>query len=216
MLWSASVMKGYSCPLWLTFKQALELGGNVKKGEHGELVVYANRITRTETNEAGEETEREIPVLKGYTVFNAEQCDGLPAHYSAKAEPPTLPPAARIERADQFFVATGADIRVGGTRAYYAEGPDYVQVPPFETSVTPRAMPPRLRTSSPIMPTSGVCRAEHRFPRFQGCSGAAIRHNQRASRNASNLSSGRYLPGPDAGAVMRASAFSLRRRSACM
>jgi antirestriction protein ArdC len=133
MLWSASVMKGYSCPLWLTFKQALELGGNVKKGEHGELVVYANRITRTETNEAGEETEREIPVLKGYTVFNAEQCDGLSAHYSAKAEPPTLPPAARIERADQFFVATGADIRVGGTRAYYAEGPDYVQVPPFET-----------------------------------------------------------------------------------
>jgi antirestriction protein ArdC len=49
MLWSASVVKGYSCPLWLTFKQALELGGNVREGEHGELVVYANRITRTET-----------------------------------------------------------------------------------------------------------------------------------------------------------------------
>ena len=48
MLWSASVAKGYACPLWLTFKQALELGGNVRKGEHGELVVYANSITRTE------------------------------------------------------------------------------------------------------------------------------------------------------------------------
>ena len=116
-----------------TFKQALELGGSVRKGEHGELVVYANRITRTEIGDDGEETEREIPFLKGYTVFNAEQCDGLPAQYTAKAEPPALPPAARIERAERFFAATGAEIRYGGTRAYYAEGPDYVQMPPFET-----------------------------------------------------------------------------------
>jgi antirestriction protein ArdC len=133
MVWSASVAKGYACPLWLTFKQALELGGNVRKGEHGELVVYADRIRRTGTDAKGEETEREIPFLKGYTVFNAEQCDGLPAHYYAKPEAPALPVAQRIEAADRFFAATGADIRHGGTRAYYAEGPDYVQMPPFET-----------------------------------------------------------------------------------
>jgi antirestriction protein ArdC len=133
MLWSASVVKGYSCPIWLTFKQALELGGNVKKGERGELVVYANRITRTETGDNGEETEREIPFLKGYTVFNAEQCEGLPAQYTAKVEPPALPPAARCEAADRFFAATGAEIHHGGTRAYYAQQPDYVQMPPFET-----------------------------------------------------------------------------------
>ena len=87
----------------------------------------------TETDDNGEETEREIPFLKGYAVFNAEQCAGLPAQYAAKAEPPALPPAARIERADRFFAATGVDIRHGGTRAFYAEGPDYVQMPPFET-----------------------------------------------------------------------------------
>ena len=133
MLWSASVTKGYACPLWLTFKQMQEIGGNVRKGEHGELVVYANRITRTETDDKGEETEREIPFLKGYTVFNAEQCEGLPAHYTAVAEAPALPPLQRIERADRFFVATGAVIRHGGTRAYYAEGSDHVQMPPFET-----------------------------------------------------------------------------------
>ncbi len=125
--------KGYACPLWLTFKQAQELGGNVRKGETGELVVYANRITRTETDDKGEEQEREIAFLKGYTVFNAEQCEGLPAHYTAKAAPPALVPIARIERADRFFAATGAVIRHGGTRAYYAEGADYVQMPPFET-----------------------------------------------------------------------------------
>jgi len=133
MLWSASVTKGYACPIWLTFKQAIELGGNVRKGETGELVVYANRVTRTETDDKGEETEREIPFLKGYTVFNAEQCESLPAQYTAKAEAPALSPLQRIERADRFFAATGADIRHGGAKAYYAEGPDYVQMPPFET-----------------------------------------------------------------------------------
>src|ERR1700689_1215280 len=75
MLWSASVAKGYSCPIWLTFKQALELGGNVRKGEKGELFVYAGRIVRADTNDKGEDIERQIPFLKGYTVFNAEQCE---------------------------------------------------------------------------------------------------------------------------------------------
>ena len=133
MLWSASVAKGYACPLWLTFKQALELGGNVKKGESGETVVYADRITRTEANDKGEEIEREIPFLKGYTVFNAEQCDGLPAAYYAKATPPAETTMQRTPAADRFFAATGADIRHGGTRAYYAPGPDYIQMPPFKT-----------------------------------------------------------------------------------
>ena len=133
MLWAASAAKGYACPLWLTFRQALELGGNVRKGESGELVVFASAITRTETDDKGEESEREIPFLKGYTVFNAEQCDSLPAPYYAKAEPPALTPPQRIEHADRFFAATGAEIRYGGTRAFYAEGPDYVQMPPCET-----------------------------------------------------------------------------------
>jgi antirestriction protein ArdC len=133
MLWSASVVNGYACPIWLTFKQAQQLGGNVRKGEHGELVVYADRINRTETDAKGEEVERSIPFMKGYTVFNVEQCEGLPAQYTGKAEAPALPLPQRIEAADRFFAATGADIRHGGTRAYYAEGPDYVQMPPFET-----------------------------------------------------------------------------------
>ena len=133
MLWSAAVAKGYSAPLWFTFRQAQELGGKVRKGEHGELVVYADRITHTETDAKGEEVEKAIPFLKGYTVFNAEQCDGLPAQYYAKAAPPALSPLQRIDAADRFFAATGADIRQGGTRAYYAPGPDYIQMPPFET-----------------------------------------------------------------------------------
>jgi antirestriction protein ArdC len=68
--------------------------------------------------------------MKGYTVFNVEQCEGLAAQYTGKAEAPALPLPLpqRIEAADRFFAATGADVRHGGTRAYYAEGPDYVAV----------------------------------------------------------------------------------------
>jgi len=90
MLWSASVAKGYSAPLWVIFKQARELGANVRKCETGGLVVYADRITRAETYAKGEEVEKAIPFLKGYTVFNADQINGLPAHYYARAEAPAL------------------------------------------------------------------------------------------------------------------------------
>jgi len=132
VLWAEAVAKGYSAPLWMTYKQAQELKAQVRKGEQGSLVVYADRFTRTETDsDSGQEIEREIPFLKGYTVFNVEQIDGLPAYYYAKAEP-VLDPLQRIERAEKFFAATGLDIRHGGDRAYYAIHPDYVQMPPFE------------------------------------------------------------------------------------
>lgn len=133
MLWGESVAKGYAAPIWITFKQACELGAHVRKGEHGSLVVYADRIRRTERDEAtGEEAEREIPFLKGYTVFNVEQVEGLPAHFYAMAEP-RLDPVQRMERADVFFAAIRADVRHGGNMAYYSATDDHVQIPPFES-----------------------------------------------------------------------------------
>ena len=131
-LWMTATARGYACPIWLTYKQAQELGAQVRKGEHGELVVYADKITKTETTEKGGEVEREIPFLKGYTVFNAEQIDNLPPHFTAPAAP-TLDPVQRIAHAESFFASTGADIRYGGDRAFYAIHPDYVQMPLFET-----------------------------------------------------------------------------------
>jgi antirestriction protein ArdC len=118
MLWGAAIEQGYSAPIWMTFKQAHELGAHLRKGEHGSLVVYANKITRTETDEeTGEETAQEIPFLKGYTVFNIEQIDGLPAHFYTPAQ--TVPdPVERIAHAEGFFANTKADIRHGGNRAY--------------------------------------------------------------------------------------------------
>ena len=131
LLWGEAMAKGYAAPIWMTFKQALELDAHVRKGEHGSLVVYANSITKTETNEKGEDTEREIPFMKGYTVFNVEQVDGLPAHYYAQPETP-LPLSERIENADRFMTNTGANIHHGGNRAFYAPARDAIQLPPFE------------------------------------------------------------------------------------
>jgi antirestriction protein ArdC len=73
MLWSAAMENGYAAPVWMTYRQASELKANVRKGEHGSLVVYADKIIRTEADAAtGEEAERAIPFMKGYTVFNVE------------------------------------------------------------------------------------------------------------------------------------------------
>ena len=107
--------KGYSCPLWLTYKQAAELGGQVRKGEKGSLVVYANTFTKTGTDEQGAEVETEIPFMKGYTVFNAEQIDGLPAHFYATV-PPLNNAIERLESAERFFASTKATIQHGGNQ----------------------------------------------------------------------------------------------------
>ena len=132
MLWGAAIENGYASPTWMSYRQAQELGGQVRKGEKGALVVYANTLTRTDTNEQGEEEERSIPFMEGYTVFNTQQIDGLPAQYTLKPEPITSPIAQRIEQADRFFAATGATIHHGGNQAYYSPSTDHIQMPPFE------------------------------------------------------------------------------------
>src|SRR6202012_4359669 len=53
ILWASAMEQGFRAPIWMTFKQALELNAHVRKGEKGSLVVYANAITKTEQNDAG-------------------------------------------------------------------------------------------------------------------------------------------------------------------
>lgn len=139
MLWSEAMTKGFSAPIWMTFKQAMELNAHVRKGENGSLVVSASTATRTEADmETGNELEREIPFMKGYTVFNAEQVEGLPAQYYAKAEPRSET-VQRIDRAETFFAATGVNIQHGGNRAFYTMAQDRVQIPPFESFRDPES-----------------------------------------------------------------------------
>jgi len=129
LLWSEAIARGFASPMWMTFKQALELGGAVRKGETGSMVVFASRFTRTETDAAGEEFGREIPFLKAYSVFNIAQIDGLPNGYYATTPEPDRDLIARIDHADRFFANTGAVIRHGGDRAYFSSATDHIQMP---------------------------------------------------------------------------------------
>lgn len=128
LLWGEAVACGYASNKWMTYRQAQELGAHVRKGEHGSLVVYADRITKTEQNEKGEDVERDIPFMKGYTVFNVDQIEGLPEDYYVRPAP-AGEKLQLIEEAERFFTATGALIRHGGNKAYYAPGPDVIQLP---------------------------------------------------------------------------------------
>lgn len=132
LLWSEQMAQGFTSPVWMTFKQALELGAAVRKGQTGSTVVFASRFSKPQADGNGGEVDREIPFLKAYTVFNLEQIDGLPEHYS-RPQAQTLDPVQRLGEADRFFRQTRASIRHGGNQAYYSPVMDYIQMPPFET-----------------------------------------------------------------------------------
>jgi antirestriction protein ArdC len=133
LLWGATLAQGFSQPTWMTYRQATELNAHVRKGQHGSLVVYANRITTVRTDDKGEDVEREISFLKAYTVFNVEQIDGLPDTYFTRTDPPPLR-MPLIEKAETFFANTGAVVRHAGNRAYYSRVPNDVIVLPLPES----------------------------------------------------------------------------------
>lgn len=133
LLWGSALEQGFTSPFWLTFKQADALGAHVRKGEKGSLVVYADTIHKTEADkDSGEEVEKDIPFMKAYTVFNADQIEDLPAHYPpALPEPPAVLVADRDAALDRFFRNTGATIRETGDKASYSVALDVVKMPPF-------------------------------------------------------------------------------------
>ena len=130
ILWDAVVQHGYSRQAWLTFRQALALGGNVRKGEHGVTVVYAHRFTPDEERRRAQAEARQpgaIPFLKRFTVFCVDQCEGLPDDIARP--PPPVPDGLILSQAQSLIAATGAVFRIGGDQAFYVPALDYVQVP---------------------------------------------------------------------------------------
>ena len=131
ILWGAVIEHGYPSQCWLTFKQACEAGGCVRKGEHGTTVVYADRFTpeaeRERARETGEEAKA-IPFLKRFTLFNVAQCDGLRDGLASDPEP--LSEREIVPIAEALIAASGVAVRVGGDKAYYVPSRDFVAVPP--------------------------------------------------------------------------------------
>jgi len=138
ILWSAVAERGFTTQTWLTFRQALKIGAHVKKGEKGTTVVYADRFVpyreRQRAAETGDQPDA-IPFLKRFTVFNTDQCEDLPAEL-APAPAPT-PDNLILPQAEALIRATGADIRIGGNRAFYVPSADYIQMPPLSAFFEP-------------------------------------------------------------------------------
>ncbi|MCG7509071.1 ArdC family protein [Mesorhizobium retamae] len=131
ILWGAVIERSYPSQRWLTFQQALALGGSVRRGEHGTTIVHAGRFIPKDEKERANAEDIEpqaIPYLKRFTVFNVAQCEGLPEHIYEQPGP--LPERETVPHAEALIAASGADIRIGGDRAFYMPGADFIQLPP--------------------------------------------------------------------------------------
>ena len=130
ILWDAATEHIRSTQRWLTFKQAQTLGGTVRKGEKGVTVCYADRFTpKTEIERAADtgEEPQQVAFLKRYTIFNIDQCEGLADEQYAAPAP--LLEREIIPHAEAVIAETGADIRIGGAKAFYNPAHDFISIP---------------------------------------------------------------------------------------
>jgi antirestriction protein ArdC len=135
LLWAQSMARGYANPYWMTFKQALELGANVRKGERGTRIVYAGSISRKdESGQAAEDdSERRISFLKRYTVFNVEQIEGLPEGQFPTPGPNIQNRDDRDPQLDALFRTYGVKIIEKDGGAFYSPATDSITMPRFES-----------------------------------------------------------------------------------
>ncbi len=120
-----AMSEGYPDTHWLTYKQAIELGAHVRKGEAGTSIVFF-KFREIEDDKA-EADRKVVPMLRTYTVFNTAQTEGLPERYlQAPPEQHWTP----CEAAEGILMDSGASIWHGGNRAFYAPADDVIQLPP--------------------------------------------------------------------------------------
>jgi antirestriction protein ArdC len=131
LLWMAQAA-GYSTPRCLTFKQASELGGHVRKGERGTKVYFVKQLQVHDKTADDEGESRIVPMLREYTVFNVEQCEGLPERVLSLGQVKARNADQRDALVDAYLAYSGADIREGAGEAYYRPSDDYINMPRFE------------------------------------------------------------------------------------
>jgi antirestriction protein ArdC len=118
--------QGWSSPWWMTYKQAKDGGGNVRKGERGVPIVFWKWLEKESTDDAGETNVRRFPLLRYFTVFNGEQCDGVETPF---CEPQNdFNPIERCERV-QETMPNAPQIVHREPRAYYRPNDDLVNMP---------------------------------------------------------------------------------------
>lgn len=129
-LWHAVHARGFRGHGFLTFRQAIALGGTVRRGERGTAIVYSHRVGSEPpdaTARPGSDGKGGFSFLKRFSVFSVDQCDGLPDDLCIPAPP--IPEGLILPEAEALIVATGADVRIGGASAYFSPRHDFVAVP---------------------------------------------------------------------------------------
>ena len=130
LLWMAQAA-GYRTPRFLTFKQAVDLGGHVRRGERGTKVYFVKQLQVRDEGEDDGSSTRLIPMMREYTVFNVDQCENLPNEINTGEPVRVRNPDIRDELADAFLRSTGADIGEGHGEAYYVPSRDFISMPAF-------------------------------------------------------------------------------------
>lgn len=134
MLWATAMVKGYNSARWMTFKQAQDLGGNVRKGEKSTKSVYYGSFEKETEGDNGEVEITTRRFAKAFSVFNADQIEGLPEEYYIRPEPPRDLGTEADPALDAFFASTGAEIITSDDpRAYYHPVKDNIHMPPIAT-----------------------------------------------------------------------------------
>lgn len=125
-LWVAAESRGYEAPIWGTFKQWLDRGHPVRKGEKSVTGVFYKDLLVGHTDDAtGETSERKIGMARAFPLFNCAQVEGFVAPEET-FRPTQFDANARVEALIQ---ASGVAITYGGDRAYYNRTEDRVQTP---------------------------------------------------------------------------------------
>lgn len=120
---------GYSSPYWLTFNQAKQKGGNVKKREKGTLIVFWKTFSVSETNEKSETKNKDIPFLRTSYIFNVQQCENLKVEEEPKIDLVDHNPIESCENALKKFPLGMPELRHVQDRAFYSPSQDYINMP---------------------------------------------------------------------------------------
>jgi antirestriction protein ArdC len=137
LLWASAMVGNYQSGLWLTYKQALHIdppNSHIRKGEHGTQIVLWRPYDAKVKNADGKDAIESRLMMRVYTVFNIQQCEGIPETLLK------VTPRDKIElnyEYDDMIRRSGADIRIGGGKAAYIPSEDFIRMPPVEDFKSP-------------------------------------------------------------------------------
>lgn len=163
-LWAAAQNRGYDSGTWATYKQWNALGAQVRRGEKSSVVVFYRELEARDDNADDEATRA---VARASFVFAAEQVENFKQEASAAPSPANA--VERDKKLEDFVFATGAQIKHGGTRAFFRPSTDEIVLPPADAFVgTTTSTPTESFYATVLHELAHWSGAEHRLARTFG------------------------------------------------